>query len=67
MSRDYMRLARTVCQRDAGFEPNFLTLGNSLESLLSVQQLHDSRRHHGTGDQPRVSPWTPIVSVCHDK
>jgi DNA-binding transcriptional LysR family regulator len=31
-----MRLVRTVCQRDAGFEPNFLTLGNSLESLLSM-------------------------------
>ena len=35
-SGDYMRLVRTVCQRDAGFEPNFLTLGNSLESLLSM-------------------------------
>ena len=31
-----MHLVRTVCQRDAGFEPNFLTLGNSLESLLSM-------------------------------
>jgi DNA-binding transcriptional LysR family regulator len=31
-----MRLVRTVCQRDAQFEPNFLTPGNSLESLLSM-------------------------------
>jgi DNA-binding transcriptional LysR family regulator len=31
-----MHLVRTVCQQDAGFEPNFLTLGNSLESLLSM-------------------------------
>src|SRR5260221_8539703 len=36
MSRDYMQLVRTVCQRDAQFEPNFLTVGNSLESLLSM-------------------------------
>jgi DNA-binding transcriptional LysR family regulator len=33
---EYMHLVRTVCQRDAGFEPNFLKLGNSLESLLSM-------------------------------
>ena len=33
---EYMHLVRTVCQREAGFEPNFLTLGNSLESLLSM-------------------------------
>ena len=33
---EYMHVVRTVCQRDAGFEPNFLTLGNSLESLLSM-------------------------------
>jgi DNA-binding transcriptional LysR family regulator len=32
----FMHLLRTVCQRDGGFEPNFLTLGNSLESLLSM-------------------------------
>ena len=31
-----MLLIRTVCQREAGFEPSFLTLGNSLESLLSM-------------------------------
>ena len=31
-----MHLVRTVCQRDAGFEPNFVKLGNSLESLLSM-------------------------------
>jgi DNA-binding transcriptional LysR family regulator len=36
MSRDYMQLVRTVCQRDAQFEPDLLTLGNSLESLLSM-------------------------------
>jgi LysR family transcriptional regulator, benzoate and cis,cis-muconate-responsive activator of ben and cat genes len=36
ISQDYMQLVRTVCQRDAQFEPNFLTLGNSLESLLSM-------------------------------
>lgn len=36
---DYTRLLRTVCQREAGFEPNFLALGNSLESLLSMVQL----------------------------
>ena len=35
-SGDYVRMVRTVCQRDAGFEPNFLTLGNSLETLLSM-------------------------------
>ena len=35
-SRDYLQLVRTVCQRDAQFEPNFLTVGNSLESLLSM-------------------------------
>jgi DNA-binding transcriptional LysR family regulator len=33
---EYTHLVRTVCQRDAGFEPNFLKLGNSLESLLSM-------------------------------
>ena len=32
----FMHLLRTVCQRDGGFEPNFLTVGNSLESLLSM-------------------------------
>jgi LysR family hca operon transcriptional activator len=36
LNRDYIRLVRTVCQRDAGFEPNFLMLGNSFESLLSM-------------------------------
>ena len=35
-NRDYVKLVRTVCERDAGFEPNFLMLGNSLESLLSM-------------------------------
>jgi LysR family transcriptional regulator, benzoate and cis,cis-muconate-responsive activator of ben and cat genes len=33
---NFMHLLRTVCQRDGGFEPNFLTVGNSLESLLSM-------------------------------
>ena len=33
---EYMHLVRAVCQRDAGFEPNFLKLGNSLESSLSM-------------------------------
>jgi DNA-binding transcriptional LysR family regulator len=32
----YMHLVRTVCQRDGGFDPTFLALGNSLESLLSM-------------------------------
>jgi DNA-binding transcriptional LysR family regulator len=32
----FVQLLRTVCQRDGGFEPNFLTVGNSLESLLSM-------------------------------
>ena len=32
----FMHLLRTVCQRDGGFEPNFLTVGNSLESILSM-------------------------------
>jgi DNA-binding transcriptional LysR family regulator len=35
-ARDYMSLVRTICQRVAGFEPNFLKVGNSLESLLSM-------------------------------
>jgi len=33
---NFMHLLRTVCRRDGGFEPNFLTVGNSLESLLSM-------------------------------
>src|SRR5260221_13593311 len=36
ISQDYMQLVRTVCQLDAQFAPNFLTLGNSLESLLNM-------------------------------
>ena len=32
----YTHLVRAVCQRAAGFEPNFLRLGNGLESLLSM-------------------------------
>ena len=33
---DYMSVVRSVCQRACGFEPTFLQLGNSLESLLSM-------------------------------
>jgi DNA-binding transcriptional LysR family regulator len=33
---DYMRVVRSVCQRAGGFEPTFLQVGNSLESLLSM-------------------------------
>jgi DNA-binding transcriptional LysR family regulator len=33
---NFMHLLRTVCQRDGEFEPNFLTVGNSLESILSM-------------------------------
>lgn len=35
-SRYYLHLVRTICQRDADFDPNFLFLGNTLESLLSM-------------------------------
>lgn len=35
-NRDYVKLVRTVCERDGGFEPDFLRLGNSFESLLSM-------------------------------
>ena len=31
-----MHLIRTVCQREARFEPNLLALGDSVESLLSM-------------------------------
>jgi DNA-binding transcriptional LysR family regulator len=34
--RDYLRVVRSVCQREGGFEPTFLQVGNSLESLLSM-------------------------------
>jgi DNA-binding transcriptional LysR family regulator len=33
---DHMHLIRTVCQREARFEPNLLALGDSVESLLSM-------------------------------
>jgi DNA-binding transcriptional LysR family regulator len=36
MGRYYLHLVRTICQRDADFDPDFLLLGNSLESLLSM-------------------------------
>ena len=57
INRDYTRLIRTVCQREAGFEPNFLMLGNSLESLLSMVAAGRGvlllpellSRHHTTG------------------
>lgn len=34
--RYYLHLVRTICQRDADFDPNFLFLGNTFESLLSM-------------------------------
>jgi DNA-binding transcriptional LysR family regulator len=33
---DYMHVVRTICQRDAGFEPTFLPVGNTLESIISM-------------------------------
>jgi DNA-binding transcriptional LysR family regulator len=33
---DYMRLVRDICQRDAGFEPTFLQIGNTFESMLGM-------------------------------
>jgi DNA-binding transcriptional LysR family regulator len=33
---DYMHLIRTICQRDAGFEPTFLAVGNTFESIISM-------------------------------
>ena len=33
---DYLHLVRTICQRDAGFEPTFLPVGNTFESLMSM-------------------------------
>ena len=33
---DYMHLVRTVCQRDAGFEPTLLPVGNTFETLMSM-------------------------------
>jgi LysR family hca operon transcriptional activator len=33
---DYLRLVRSVCQREGGFDPTFLQVGNSLESVLSM-------------------------------
>ena len=33
---DYMRMERGICQSEACFEPQFLALGKSLESLLSM-------------------------------
>jgi len=33
---DYMHLIRTICQRDAGFEPTFLPVGNTFESIISM-------------------------------
>ena len=33
---DYMHLVRAACQRDAGFEPTLLPVGNTLESVVSM-------------------------------
>jgi DNA-binding transcriptional LysR family regulator len=33
---DYMRLVRSVCQRDAGFEPTFVPVGSTPEAVLSM-------------------------------
>jgi DNA-binding transcriptional LysR family regulator len=33
---DYMHLVRNICLRDAEFEPTFLPVGNTLESLMSM-------------------------------
>lgn len=33
---DYTHLVRTVCQRDGGFEPKLLAIGNTFESLISM-------------------------------
>ena len=34
--RDYMHVVRDICQRDAGFEPTFLSIGNTFESTLGM-------------------------------
>ena len=33
---DYMRLVRSVCQRDAGFEPTFVPVGSTFEAVMSM-------------------------------
>jgi DNA-binding transcriptional LysR family regulator len=33
---DYEHLVRTVCRLDGGFEPKFLPVGNSFDSLISM-------------------------------
>jgi len=33
---DYMRLVRSVCQRDAGFEPTFAPVGSTFEAVMSM-------------------------------
>jgi DNA-binding transcriptional LysR family regulator len=33
---DYIHLIRTICQRDASFEPTLLPVGNTLESIISM-------------------------------
>jgi DNA-binding transcriptional LysR family regulator len=33
---DYMRLGRSVCQRDAGFEPTFAPVGSTFEAVMSM-------------------------------
>jgi hypothetical protein len=33
---DYVRLVRSVCQRDAGFEPTFAPVGSTFEAVMSM-------------------------------
>jgi len=33
---DYKRLVRSVCQRDAGFEPTFVPVGSTFEAVMSM-------------------------------
>ena len=33
---DFMRLIRSVCQRDAGFEPTFVPVGSTFEAVMSM-------------------------------
>ena len=33
---DHMRLIRSVCQRDAGFEPTFVPVGSTFEAVMSM-------------------------------
>ena len=33
---NYMRMVRSVCQRDAGFEPTFVPVGSTFEAVMSM-------------------------------